>query len=258
MNKLLRADFYHMYSRKWFWLCSASMMFIAVLFCIMQHTAMDYVVAIDRVIFLPMSFYGVALAALISVVVGEDFSDGIIKNKIISGKTRSAVYFSNVIVSWTACVAVYLLTLATSWIIGVKWFEINVTTREIIHFVVLGVFTCLVYGSIYCMITMLSGNKIIATTVCMGLAFFMLFLCLHSNSVLVQQEYVDGMINRHYVTGVKRVIYEVLHDVNPFGQAAQLTEMKCINPARFVIVDFIWLIITSLLGRMFFNKKDIK
>lgn len=258
MNKLLPADFYHMYSRKWFWLCSVAMILIAVMLCIMQYTAMDYAVAIDRVIFLPMAFYGVALAALISIFVGEDFNDGVIKNKIISGKTRRAVYFSNLIVSWSACIAVYVLTIATSLAIGVNCFEINVTAGEIINFAVLGMFTCLTYGSIYCTITILNGNKAIAITVCMGLAFFLLFLCLHSNSMLVQQEYVDGVINPHYVTGIKRTIYEVLHDVNPFGQAAQLSDMTCINPVRFVVVDFIWMIVTSFLGGLFFDKKDIK
>jgi hypothetical protein len=76
--------------------------------------------------------------------------------------------------------------------------------------------------------------------------------------MLVQQEYVDGTINPHYMTGIKRTIYEVLHDVNPFGQAAQLSDMKCINPVRFVVVDFIWMTVTSFLGVLFFDKKDIK
>lgn len=258
MSRLLRADFYHMYCKKWIWLCVLSMMFIAVGFCIMQYTAMDYEVGLDRVIFLPMSFYGVAIAALISILVGEDFSEGIVKNKIISGRTRVSIYFSNLVVSWAACITVYLLTVATAWGIGVNFFEVNVTISEIMRFVVLGCFTCLSYGSIYCMITISAGNKTIAVAICMSLAFVMLFLCLHSNSILVQTEYKDGIWNPHYVVGIKRLVYELLHDINPSGQAAQLSEMKCLNPVRFIAADLIMMVVTGVGGVLFFYKKDIR
>lgn len=258
MNRLLRADFYRIYHKKLLWLCASSMVLITIMFIIMQYTAMDYTVSIDRVIFLPMSFYGVAVAALISLFIGEDFSDGVIRNKLIAGRNRYAVYFSNMITGLTASLTVYIVMLVTSLGIGIHLFEINVTTPEIIRFTILGAFTCLAYGSIYCMLTMLIGNKTTAVTVSMILAFGMLFLCLHTNQIVVQPEYKDGLLNPHYATGIKRIIYELLHDINPSGQAAQLSAMSYLNAVRWIVIDILWVILTGGLGSILFSKKDIR
>ena len=69
---------------------------LSVAFVHMQYSGMDYVVALDRVVFLPLSFYGVIAAALVSLFIGEDFSDGCIRNKIVSGKSRSSVLISGI------------------------------------------------------------------------------------------------------------------------------------------------------------------
>ena len=95
MRKLLSADAFRIFRSKWFWLCLVGMLALAGAFITMQYTAMDYTVPLSRVIFLPMSFYGMAVAALVALFVGEDFHDGFIRNKIIAGHTRSAIFASN-------------------------------------------------------------------------------------------------------------------------------------------------------------------
>lgn len=258
MSRLFRADCYRMYTKKWIWLCSAMMIAAAAAFVVMQRTAMGYSVSVDRVIFLPMSVYGIAVAALVSLFAGEDFSDGVIRNKIISGRSRASVYFSNMLVCQMGCITVYLLTLIVTLSLGLLLFEINVTVGEVAFYTFLGLFTCMAYAGIYCMITMLAGNKSEAVAICMGLAFVMLFLCLHTNQILMQQEYKDGALNPNYVSGIKRSVYGLLHDLNPSGQAAQLSAMECLNRARFVITDLIWILTAGGAGAFFFEKKDIK
>lgn len=258
MTRLLRADFYHVFCKKWLWLSVLFMMCSSIYFCMMQYTAMDYVVALDRVIFLPMSFYGVAVAALITMVVGEDFSDGIIRNKLISGKSKISVYFSLLTVSSAACVTVYAITVMTSYGVGVHFFENNVSGKELLYFFCMGIGISLVFASLFCTITALSGNKAFSAVVCMTLAFVMLFLAMHLNGILVQQEYKDGVLNPHYVGGIRRSIYEWIHDINPFGQAAQLSQMKCDNPFRCIFADILMIMLTGLIGMVFFHKKDIR
>ena len=92
----------------------------------------------------------------------------------------------------------------------------------------------------------------------MVLAFGMLFLCLHSNQVLIQTEMKDGVANPAYVTGAKRMIYAILHDANPTGQAAQLSAMHCFQTVRYIIVDIIWIFITVFVGNYIFSKSDIR
>lgn len=257
MRKLLCADGYRMYAKKWFWLCVVCMILLAVAFCMMQYTAMDYVVSLDRVIFLPLSVYGIAVAALVSQFSGEDFHSGVIRNKIIAGRSRASIYLSGMVSNVTACIVVYLLTIAVSLGIGRLLFPVNVTTGEIVWHLVLGLFLCLSYASLYHMIAMLTGKKTTAIVLCMGLSFLLLFLCLHTNQILMQEAFKDGLPNPHYVQGVKRTVYEWLHDWNPFGQAAQLSAMQCRNPARFVASDLGMAVLTSAIGIAGFGRKEI-
>lgn len=258
MSRLLHADFYHVFCKKWLWLCTLCMMLSAVFFCWMQYTALDYVVALNRVIFLPMVFYGVAAAGLICIVIGEDFSDGVIRNKIISGKSKLSIYFSWMIVSCAACITVYMATIATSYGIGMNLFENNVSREELLLFIGLGMGTCMVFGSLFCTITVLTGNKAVSAVICMGLSFVLLYLAMQLNGILIQPEYRDGVRNIHYVGGIKRTVYEWLHMVNPFGQAAQLSQMECENPGRYMLAVMMTVILTGLVGVIVFRKKDIR
>lgn len=257
MRNILRADFYRMFSKKPFWIAAASMLAAAFALCVMQHTAMDYTVPLSRVIFLPMTFYALALAALIGVFVGTDFDDGTIRNKIIAGVSRRSIYFSNLIICLAAALALYLLTTLFALIIGVNWFEADVSPAKILSFALLGAFTCAAYSSIFCTISLLIGNKARAIAVSMALAFVILFLCLETNSLVVQEEYKNGVLNPHYVGGFMRRVVIYLHDINPNGQAAQLSAMKILNPARFVSLDVLWSAVSALFGANIFVRKDI-
>ena len=226
-------------------------------FIIMQYTAMDYTVPLSRVIFLPMSFYGVTVAALVSLFVGEDFSDGFIRNKIIAGRSRFSVFASNLVVCWLACVTIYLTTILFTTISGSFLFEHDIAPAKFFQHLMLGIGMCLAYGSIYCTITMLCGNKTTAAVLCMGVAFVLLFAGLHTNLIMVQPEYKNGTFNPSYVDGFFKTVYAVLHDLNPTGQAAQLSTMDIFHPVRFFFCDLAWILPTGA-GVVLFTRKNIQ
>lgn len=258
MSRLLRADAVRMYRGKWFWLCLGGMLLMSIGFIGMQYTAMDYSVPLSRVIFLPLSFYGVAVAALVSMYVGEDFSDGFIRNKIIAGRSRYSIFLSNQMIGWTACVIIYLFITLFTFLVGRGLFEIDVTWAEFGYYLFWGVFMCLAYGSIFGTVTMLTGNKAVAVMLCMGIAFGLLLLCLHTNQIMVQPEYKNGVLNPHYVDGTKKLVYGILHDVNPSGQAAQLSTMDIFNTMRWLVCDMGWMLITTVVGATLFQRADIR
>lgn len=258
MFKLLRVDFYHMFCKKWIWIFTGFMVISAVGFCVMQATAMDYVVALNRVIFLPMAFFGIVAAALVATVVGENFSDGIVKNKIISGKSRLSVYVSNLAASCLGCVLMYFFTVLVSYGIGICLFENNVSFERLLFFICLGFVMVCNYAAIYCMITMIAGNKSLALMFCMGIAFVLLFCSISVDGVLAQPEIKNGQINPSYISGMKREIYAWIHDINPTGQAAQLSKMECMFPVRYILAAFLSIVLSSGVGYAFYNKKDMR
>lgn len=257
MRDVLTADFVRMYRGKRLWLCALFMAGTALGLLAVQYAGMDYTVALDRVIFLPMSFYGIAVAALISLFTGEDFESGVLRNKLIAGHGRACVYLSNLLVCACAALTLYLATTAVTVIVGTPLFEINVTAGKVLAFTALGCATCLAYAGVFVLLATLIGNRTRGVIVCMALAFGMLFLCLHTNQVLMQKPLKDGAANIHYVDGARRLLYEYLHDGNPSGQAAQLSSMTCLNPARWLLIDAFWVLLSGALGCLCFGKKDI-
>ena len=257
MRRLLVADTTRLFRSKWFWLCLGGMVAMSVAFLVMQYTAVDYTVPLSRVIFLPMSFYGMAVAALISLFVGEDLSDGFIRNKVISGRSRYCIYTSNLVVSWLACVIIYLVVVLFMTATGSFFFEVDITWEEFCRYVFLGMGTCLAYGCIYGSITMLCRTKTTAAVLCMGVAFLLLCACLHTNQVMVQPEYKDGALNPAYVGGFVKKVYAVLHDLNPSGQAAQLSTMEIFHPVRWLLCDLGWIFAAGV-GCVLFQHKNIQ
>ncbi len=258
MRKLLRADLFRMYHNKKIWLALLAMFSAAGMMIAMQYSGMDYEVPLSRVIFLPMTFFGLVIAAFVGFFAGEDFSDGTVRNKIVTGNRRSDIYLSQMIGVWTACLVLYTLTILVTVSVGLSLFEQNVGAGEIVTYFALGCFTVFAMGSLFYLISMCIGNRSVAVTVCMGLAFLMLFLCLHTNQILAQSQYKNGVLNPHYVSGVKRICYELLHDMNPMGQIAQLSEMKYLSPVRWIVSDVLWLLASLGIGTIVFGKKDIR
>lgn len=258
MMRLLRADFARLQKSFAFRLALVGMLALVALFMVMQATGMDYTVPLSRVIFLPMSLYGVAMAAFVGAFVGADYADGCIRNKVLAAKSRGSLVISQIIVSCVACLIVYAATTAFSAGVGRLFFENNVDGGTFLRFFALGMGMSLSTGCLFCVISMLCGNRTRGVVWCMALAFGMLFLCLHTNSILVQPEYKDGAPNPHFVGGVRRAVCGILHDLNPCGQAAQLSAWEVWRPARAAMIDVLWIAASSALGCALFRKKEIR
>ena len=204
-----------------------------------------------------MSIFGLALAVMISFLVGEDFDGGFIRNKIVAGVNRKNIYFSGLISTLVASLVVYLITCLFTFLIGSLLFESNVSIQYFIFSLVLGLFMVCSYCSIYYFIAMATGNKIKALVISFILAFLLLFIGMWDNQIMVQTYLKNGVLNPNYVGGITRVIHSLSFDINPAGQAAQLSAMKFLNPIHFVVFDVLICIIFALLGKIIFNRKDL-
>ena len=258
MSKLLRADMIRLRKSFTLRLSLIAMLAFAVFFMIMQATGMDYTVPYSRVIFLPLSMYGIVVSALVSDFVGTDFSNGFIRNKLLTISNRSSLVISEIIVSCIASLLVYIVVTAFTAGISQFFFENNVEPVVFLCYFLIGACMCLVMGCMFSVITLICGRKTRAMIWCMGLAFVLLFLCLHTNEVLVQPEYKDGIINPNYVGGLRRTVCSVLHDLNPYGQISQLTAWEVWHPLRGLFWDFVLITSFTSLGCILFKRKDIE
>lgn len=157
-----------------------------------------------------------------------------------------------------ACAAIFALTTLFTLGTGRFLFENDVAASSLAGYFLLGLGMCASMACLFSTITLLCGSRTHAIIWCMGIAFAALVLCLHTNQILVRPEFKDGLPNLHYAIGLRRTIYGILHDVNPYGQAAQLSSWRVWNPVRMVLCDLIWIVGIPALCRILFDRKNIQ
>ena len=257
MLNILKADFIRLRKSFAFWISMFAMLLVAGALMMIQATAMNYTVSLSRVIFLPMSMYGIAMAGFVSVFTGADFSDGFIRNKLLAFKYRESYVISQIIVCCMACVIVYLVVTVLTAGVGRFFFENDVKDLDFIRFFVLGIGMSLVSGCLFCVITLICCNKTKAIICCMGLAFVMLVLAMDTNAVLVHMASTESVFYSG-VDGFRHVLYGICHDANPCGQAAQLSSWKVWHPIRMMLIDILLIVVLSALACFQFRRKDIQ
>ncbi len=217
----------------------------------MQATAMDYTVPFSRVIFLSQLFYGLAAAALASVYVSEDFASGVVRNKLIAGHARPAVFLSNLAVVSGACVALFALTSAFTGIIALPFFEMDASLSDILFCFLLGLPMCLSYAAVYCALATLLCDRARSVVGCMGLAFGMLALCMELNSVLVHAD-------ASAMGSLRLRLCALAYDLVPTGAAAQLSMMKFLQPLRCALLGIALAAAASASGALALRRMDIR
>lgn len=118
MSKLLRANMVRLWKNKIFWVgftfltAMGAVQRISIGMDIERHF-------LDEAFWISALFIGFVLSAFISLFIGTEYEDGTVRNKVISGHTRSEIYFANVavciIAGWFMCLGCQI----TSLLIGI-------------------------------------------------------------------------------------------------------------------------------------------
>ena len=190
------------------------------------------------------------VAAVITAIFTSDFNDGIIRNKIASGATRTSVLVSgvltSVIISLTFTIAsalvAYLVTaLLTPGFETFTWVEatdyiLAMTISESAIAVVSAVI-------LFC----LEGKKI-AVTIPLGLAFLSYIF----SSIVMEKLYPQNSVCT--LTGLRLTVFTLYDRYCPY---AHLVGTMRWNFGSYVIGSGIFVIVFMVLGLLIFNKKDL-
>lgn len=258
MKRLFRAECVRLRRSAAFWLAMAAMLAVSCALMIMQSTAMDYSVPLSRVVFLPLSMYGIAAAAFVSVFIGADFSDGFIRNKLLAAAKRRDYVLPEIAVACMGCAVIYAVVTLFSAVVARSFFVNDIAPAALGGHFLLGLAMALATGCLFSVIALLCGSKAKSAILCMALAFGMLFLCMHTSEIVSQAPLRGGAPNPHYVGGFRRQLSELLHDLNPYGQAAQLSTWRVLHPACAAIIDLVWIVALPAIGCALFERKDIR
>ena len=286
MNKLLRANFFRLIKNKIFWGIIVITLGITsvLLFNTIINNQGETKESIDRLLVMYMYFIGIAMAIFISLFVGTEYSDGVLRNKIVIGHSRKHIYLADLITSIIVGLCIQLIYMLIVAVIGIPIFGTLQMTIEKFLFVIIDiVFIIITYASIFTCITLLCSDITVSTVSCMILVLIMFIasmaLSSTANTMKYRETYIqteNGEIEVHqklnpdYPGDLKKNVAKTILYCLPTGQTSQIISQ--ISKKPFQITNYmsddelktvflysvgVTIVITGV-GMYCFKRKDLK
>ena len=278
MTKLLSAGFSRLFKSRVFWIMLVICILLQVLVCMdnfrYEQEMPENTVILDEIVFSIVPAIGFISSVLISLLLGEEYSDGVVRNKLTVGHRRSDIYFSNLIVctagSFLALAALFL----TGGLLGFALFGgFTYETGTLFRLFLCSFLLTAALSAIDVLVVMSCQNKAVAAVLSLGLVLVMVFVGSYLDSVLNEPEMQYGVMVMHengvmefedpapnprYVTGMTRTVMAYAEDIIPMGQALQINNFQLDRCARWPLLSIAVFTAVSALGYAIFKKKDIK
>ena len=237
MRKLLRANFSRLWRNKLFWLGILLMMLAGIRNLAVNVSRSGYLDP-NSLMFAAGMIISPIVAAFVGLFIGAEYSNGTIRNKIISGHSRCIIYLANWLVSITAASILhiaYLLVVAVGGAILRFGFIVKPTVSLVLSLV--SVVSVITLCTVFLFFAMLIRNKSIAVVVLLLLSVSFIYYSDFYKSQLDTSEYIpvmwdendDAVLlykkNPDYPTGVRRQYYKVMYYALPNSQIKQIREM---------------------------------
>ena len=279
MSRLLRSNFSRLKKDKIFW-CAVMIMagyciFIALMF---YRSLLTYGgnITFDTLFFQGFGLSGFALpglimAAVLSLFIGVEYSDGTIRNKLIVGHTRPQIYLANFITSAAIGIFLNIAYMITTCIIGLPLFGMpTLPVSTLVLFAADGIFMMISYAALFTMTTLLLSNKTSAAILNILAVIVFMFVCIYLINMIAQPEMLDTIEivngqqvpktvpNPHYLSESARNAAQFFIDLLPSGQSTHLSLQSPVHPKLMILYSAVIICISSTIGVFFFGKKDIK
>ncbi len=284
MGRLFASTFFRMLKKIVFWILLISMFAYGIYSASNAASEARAGFTLDGCVFEFVPFMGIVAAIFISLFVGSEYSDGTIRNKLVTGHSRMRIYLANLIVCSIACVLVSLAYIAGIIVVSSsKGGELLTEMSVIALFLLCSIFASAAFTSIMTMLAMLNSNKAGNVVVSMILALVLLVSSSYIYQRLGEKEMYDNYVsvneagiptqveqlpNPLYIDGTPRAVLEVINDLLPSGQAMQLADAfdtegianKNIEnaPYRWLGYSMLVIVLTSGMGITLFRKKEIR
>lgn len=223
--------------------------------------------------FIMYQILSILFASAISLIVGTEYSDGTIRNKLIIGHTRSELYFSMLFTTIGTSIAVIAAHGVVSYGIGYFLYgTFSLPAAQIIAALVCALLANLVFTTLFVAIALNCSNKSVSAVVSILSSIAIIMVAnLIGNKLLEPEMTYDGIVitangieygdiikNPSYVTGIARKIYEFFYDLLPSGQLIQIQAQNLTHWPYWIALSLLLFSVITALGYTLFRKKDIK
>lgn len=224
------------------------------------------------------SVVGMVIAVFVSLFFGTEYSDGTIRNKLITGQSRISIYLADLITASVCSMLFSISYLIACFAVGTPFMSSGLLRHleaqpTVFALTIVGTLVLtLAYSALFLLITLNCARKTTSAVACILGAFILLMVGIYLDGRLEAPEYitgyelsVDGQIvqaepelNPDYLRGTKREVYQFLYDFTPGGQTVQYSMVAAGNLHLMPLYSLIILIVSTGTGAALFRRKDLK
>lgn len=224
--------------------------------------------------YMPILYLPVGIAIFSCFFFGTEYSDGTIRNKLVVGHSREAIYLANLLT--TVCViGLFLLACYVPvFIVGIPLAGKEVVTCVEMQPWRIANSTLLLteYGALFVLLSTLDSNKPRNVLVCLLTALLLILLGLSAYGRYSAPEFVqnvvmlpggglelkDGIPNTKYLTGTARIVVRWIATILPTGSAMMSLDKNFAFAWQVPLTTVLVTVLLTLGGICLFQKKDIK
>lgn len=277
MNKLLSAGFSRLWKNKFFWLGMILLPGFLAFALFSNYSDMkqyNLSFTLDSFIYGSFLLIGMFTSIFAALFLGTEYSDGTIRNKLVIGHSRTAVYLSSLAACFVSSLLVCLTTIIITYTLGIPLFGTPKTpVLTIVQEYAFGVLMIAALSGLFTLLAMMITGKSVSAVVCTVGIFVLLFISMYILQRLIAPEIIqygydvttDGNViplerpNPQYLTGTARKIYEFFQDLLPTGQGLQLAEFGYLqHPLQACLCSLFVTAATTVGGILAFQKKNLK
>ena len=240
MIKLLRAGFFRLKKEIMFWL----FIFVTIAVAGFRILITSYDIPLDKVLYEYIIYIGLFIAMFVSIFVGKEHSEGIIRNKIIVGHNRIAIYLSKLIISIVVSVLCEFIYITFMFLIGSQIYEpLQMPISQLFMIILNAVLIIITYCSIFNLISMICSEITISIVINVVIFIIIFVTVMIIGETANQPKYIISSI---YENGVRTIISQeenpdypgddivkfakTIYLLLPQGQAMELISSEFVEP----------------------------
>lgn len=279
MGNLLRSGLCRLFKNKFYLAFLVFVLVFSVWLLLYNYEAMSYFknpVPPDEHFFEAASCAPFVFAAFVPLFAGREFSDGVIRNKILAGHTRLAIFSAAVLSSAVGCILVLLVYALPQVTLGFLLLGLPTMPERLalsfLGLVILSAFwAVLLTAAVY-----LVQNKSVCIVAFFALITVMKFITGPINENLNRSEtywvpvyegdyteYTEPVEfveteNPYYIDGSERARLEFVSRIDPAGQFFLLSSIENDRPELTCLAGAVECAIVFAAGELLFRKRNIR
>ena len=236
---------------------------------------------IDGGFFCYVVLIGILAAVVSTLLLGTEYSDGTLRNKVVVGCKRRDIYLANLVLCSVASLLMCGAAIMAGLCVGLPLLGgFHMGAARAILFIVSTLALALGFTAIFTLLAMLVTNRTIAAVSALLLALTLMALGVYVDSRLQAEPTIDGMVIRttdelghidwdnsviekepnplYLPEGPMRTFFEFLHDFTPGGQMMQYAAVSPKRPEVMIFYNVVIIALTTAIGLFLFKRKDLK